>query len=893
MADVAKNAKKKKSRRRLKRSVRKTLGALFLISALVVAAIPTEGLGREVQAYPSSAQASYNSELTWEKLTNGGQSSKIPLVPEDCVDIYSDEDGLFYFAWYNNEAIILEYTGKELAGGALNIPDQVDVYAQMTANAGATTGYVAINRNRNVLYYMSTPYSVKSETKQVPRKDSAGNPIKDAEGNVEMISKTLFLGYDLPGFSFCSREDSSWKVDGEKTLTYLANNFYYRVPNPGEGRYVSEDRLYTTDKDGDRILNADYETVISSQDAIIKGSDGNFYKKSGANTNDQWICDQAVRYIGNQYLETVSDWNPSVSDGSSGPSADVQVVQTKKVATNAKGKAFVNEDPGKGVFNNKGNITTLTVGNKLIGIGNYSFYNCGGLTSIKLGNGLQEIGHDAFAYCDTMYLVDIPYNCNLTHIYDCAFAYSGLNTFALPQPVQYICDSAFEGCTKLIEVNLANIDLKYTKQQTFVNTTTGETNASEPRLSQMGCSVFKGCNALQELTFPTKLSSNIHLDNFQGCSSLARITMRGMNAGFEGHKDAAGQEIYSVENFKEEGNVSPDIYFESYGASKTHDFTKENAIPFKYIDDVQQYEIILIVKGISGNDVRLTYQVDESNSLYKFEMDGKVSKVEIPTKIGPKNVSSIRAESFADTCHLTKIVIPASITNIGENAFKGCHNLRHVVFEDASKIGVGAIGADAFRTQVMLNGHYQTSGTGQSCDQSIASDLSLSFTGVIATNNGAGNITGPFDYAMTPANTISNNNQAPTYITYYSGWPALLEVRYDPASDKNMLMDYPTIYDLREGVYTAKAASGSTEYKYPFMNEDYVKAVIVALKLNYGEDLKGDSAAAPDPDEEMTTSGYATALNTAVRNIVLPYGIESIKPNLFVEKEEKEKVLHL
>ncbi len=42
MATTVKENKKKK--RRLKRSVRKTLGTLLLISALVVAAIPVDGL---------------------------------------------------------------------------------------------------------------------------------------------------------------------------------------------------------------------------------------------------------------------------------------------------------------------------------------------------------------------------------------------------------------------------------------------------------------------------------------------------------------------------------------------------------------------------------------------------------------------------------------------------------------------------------------------------------------------------------------------------------------------------------------------------------------------------------------------------------------------------------
>ncbi|MFR6054099.1 MAG: hypothetical protein ACLUH9_09185, partial [Waltera sp.] len=46
---------KKKTNRRLKRTVRKTLGTLFLISAIVVAAIPTEGLRAEEETAAQSA----------------------------------------------------------------------------------------------------------------------------------------------------------------------------------------------------------------------------------------------------------------------------------------------------------------------------------------------------------------------------------------------------------------------------------------------------------------------------------------------------------------------------------------------------------------------------------------------------------------------------------------------------------------------------------------------------------------------------------------------------------------------------------------------------------------------------------------------------------------------
>ena len=54
----------RKTNRRLKKTVRKTLGTLFLISAIVVAAIPTEGLRAEEDAVAQAAGHSHNATHT-------------------------------------------------------------------------------------------------------------------------------------------------------------------------------------------------------------------------------------------------------------------------------------------------------------------------------------------------------------------------------------------------------------------------------------------------------------------------------------------------------------------------------------------------------------------------------------------------------------------------------------------------------------------------------------------------------------------------------------------------------------------------------------------------------------------------------------------------------------
>lgn len=80
---------KKKTNRRLKRTVRKTLGTLFLISAIVVAAIPTEGLRAEEDAV---AQAAGHTHAATH--TSGSAKYKVSGIhPERCVGEGSGSEG--------------------------------------------------------------------------------------------------------------------------------------------------------------------------------------------------------------------------------------------------------------------------------------------------------------------------------------------------------------------------------------------------------------------------------------------------------------------------------------------------------------------------------------------------------------------------------------------------------------------------------------------------------------------------------------------------------------------------------------------------------------------------------------------------------------------------------
>lgn len=931
MADVV----KKKKSRRLKRSVRRTLGTLFLVSALVVAAVPTDGLGREAQAYAEGATAaaasSYHSGLTWEQkfkaatptdLVNSSDGTKvgiqksstaIPLLSSTFQDIYCDETGNIQFAWLGairgkSGAMLLQYDGYgDLSGGNLVIPNTVDAYALYSAQSGRGR-YAAVSQSREPLYYMAQEWEVT--TKQVP----TGEYYKDAEGNLtnQPIYRTELDTYKNPSFSLCDRDDNAWKYtgsltdNGTKPASYIENNFFYRIKAEDFSSFKDKGKL--VNEDSFKGTNGEFiNLAIEEQDVFKYGDD---YYVRARETNHQWVCDQPVYYIGNQYLtstNTASGGSTGTSDDSSGT---YTLVQEYKIDPTVDEKA--NEDPNKGIFAGESNITTLTLGADLMGVGNYAFYHCTGMERATFGNGLTEIGHDAFAHCASMNGVSIPYNCKLTFISDSAFAYSGIQTFALPLNVQTLYDSVFEGCDKLVSVDLIGEKSDPIRNPDHdKDPSIPEYYKAEPRLDGLGCSVFKGCNALTSVTFPSGLKSDIHLDNFEGCTALQFIKVLSNDTGFVPHDEAKSE--YTVNDFLDHlGSAASTIYFEgngkangenSGGESKAHKFTREsarvpvsegseresNAIAFKYADDQQQYEIITIEKGEGGKDAYLTYQVNDSNQLIYFNMSDTVAEVSIPAQIGPKGITAITAENgkgFTDNCFLKKIIIPASVTTIGSNAFKGCHNLRHVIFTDASTIT--EIGADAFRTQVMNVTHQN------GCSGSFTTP-SLTFTGLIATNGGKGNVTKPFAYAMGMLEGISNriNSEATAdcYIKYYSGWPSMLEVQYNPETGKSMLTDYPSIADLKATKYTLD--------NYPFMTEDYVKAVTLTLK-NYGSsstpgeggETGGGTSDPGETEEEAKVAGYAAALKGAIENIVLPRGIESIEPELFVNTEKEDNINH-
>ena len=525
------------------------------------------------------------------------------------------------------------------------------------------------------------------------------------------------------------------------------------------------------------------ELYYHKSDTVSGGDLVPVYEKT-TDSNKQRIKGAEVWYIGNQYLQE-------------GTGKDAG---TWKIAG-----PITSSD--KGIFAGNGNIHTLTIGKSVKGVGVYAFYGCTGMSSISLGNGLNIIGDYAFANCLTMTSVKQQPISNLTTISDYAFANcQSMEKFTVPINVTTIGNNVFEDCYSMIGINMSNAEENngFSVEEEMASTN----NATA--LNNFGKNVFKGCANLRSVTFPRTFSNangpvsgSIDVSEFRGCENLKYVTAANPSLKITG---GAVDTSYTFDSFK--ADVPAEFYLESVDSSQFHTCATNNYMAFSYLnsDGTKQNLYELTVQETSGK--KAVYRVNSSNQLVYCEFDSGLETVTMPDTVGPYQITVIGSGIFRNNCYLRRITIPSSITTIEDSAFKGCHNLKDVIFKEP--VNITSIGTDAFKTQEV---EYHKA----DCGNKDATDVQqLYFTGPISDDSA------PFNYAMDPNSYINRGNQERTYITYYSGWPKNLEVKYNPDTDKNELADYPTFKEIQSG---SKYTTGN----YAYMTLEYQEAAKTCL----------------------------------------------------------------
>ncbi|MBD5488246.1 MAG: leucine-rich repeat protein [Lachnospiraceae bacterium] len=810
---MAKKTVLKKSKRRLKRTVRRSIAAVLMVTAIAVAAIPVpENLADEADDTTGGDAGIQYVDATGDEYVSN---------PGNTVNKYVDYTDDQLVAAVTGDYPDLEQTEIVVRDGQSLVLTWQFLYEPINSQFGRLCRYnnyfprdvvnLGLQPNKNYFVVKATEFNNYFGANGDPK--SCGIEYMDNLSPSNQFYPTNALTYSYMDYDPLSGA----VILDEKTVAFFQKYFerdFNTKTEEFKAYYAANDPALNPPEDMVRTpANLDSDQQIDffcEHNNILKGTK---YRLTSA--TDQRLGQSNSELV---YVAYSNEKSEELPYGYVDVDGYLVLLDVRYISTIAD-KAFYNVQ----------NVGQIDFSDKVQYIGESAFENSG-ITSVVIGNA-DMIGNRAFYGCQKLTEIHFTDTADTYAIGAEAFRMSGINTpLSLPWTLKTIGYGAFSSCLSLNEIKfddrISECDIG--DYAFFDDTRLTTVNFGTAKIKNLGKGSFAvqspSGDSLQSFSFPSEGLSNMDdyvLANHRNLTevNIQNYTKKIPESTFYncfGLKKAVFSEKCGTATFDEglfryvtdpEFCVyGPELYADgpAYPRRSTWDAVRNdgNGIPYVYESGGKTY-YEMALESEDGNRYRYGAGNDgELISCALIDSSAKSIDIVIPSKIGNFDIKSIGSECFSnkelrnkiksitiqnrsvstiadgafrDLPILEKVRIGDSVTNIGKDAFAGCKYLYDVYFTKPSA---------GYESLVMDDSAFVTTGS------------QLTFHGDIVEDYA------PFEWATDMSHVLKdqdNVNLPAINVCYQSLWDSEVGTHLTVMCDKSgvvTLLDYPKFSDL-------------------------------------------------------------------------------------------------